>query len=331
MDMNEIIAKYLAGLANIKEKEQLLAWLKEDKENRRLFALYQNIWRNSIAQKELQNIDVDAAYKKIHKQINNRVTLHRAYVVFQRIAAILLVPLLISTIYLWTVQTKDTHSIMYQEVYTAHGTRSKIVLPDSSVVWLNSGTYMKYPQNFQYNRKLELKGEAYFQVQANPQNPFVVKTNLLDVMAVGTKFNVEAYPNDSLIAVSLIEGDVKIQKQEKPITYLTPNHRFVYNKTLDLSSIEKSNNQVWTAWIDGMLVFRNNKLSDVFRQIGRKYNVSFDVIDPIILDYKYHATFHNESLDDILALLQCSAPITFETTAMEIENQKCKIIKVYCK
>lgn len=331
MDMNEIIAKYLAGLANIKEKEQLLAWLKEDKENRRLFALYQNIWRNSIAQKELQNIDVDAAYKKIHKQINNRVTLHRAYVVFQRIAAILLVPLLISTIYLWTVQTKDTHSIMYQEVYAAHGTRSKIVLPDSSVVWLNSGTYMKYPQNFQENRELELKGEAYFQVQANPKNPFVVKTNLLDVMAVGTKFNVEAYPNDSLIAVSLIEGDVKIQKQEKPITYLTPNHRFVYNKTLDLSSIEKSNNQVWTAWIDGMLVFRNNKLSDVFRQIGRKYNVSFDIIDPTILDYKYHATFHNESLDDILTLLQCSAPIIFETTALGTENQQPKIIKVYCK
>lgn len=198
------------------------------------------------------------------------------------------------------------------DVYSAEGTVTRIILPDSSVVILNSGSHIQYAKNFtsEQKRDVRLNGEAYFKVSHDPDRPFEVSVwDALRVTALGTEFDVRSYDTDSSIDVTLASGKVELAKGNKKY-YMLPGQIARAKKDIDSECIiSEANIYERIAWIDGKLVFRRAKLKDIVNQLSRNFNAEIILRGSEIENYEYSATFKDESLEDILSLLEMTAPI----------------------
>lgn len=316
-NIEPIIFKVFTGEATQEEAEAIKLWIEECEENKKLFYQLKNIWDVANSPFEPESIDVDQAYANVFSRISEpkiAVAKQKKFMYYwQRAAAIAVVPLIFLSVYLFmSPKEKKEYTMEYQEVFSPYGTRSFLNLPDSSKVWLNAGSSIKYPIRFAHGERLvTLKGEAYFEVKSDEQNPFVVHTSNLDVRATGTKFNVDAYENDKRTAVTLVTGTVNVRSGNKSMQ-LKPNERIDYEHSTTKFNLSKTDTYKWCAWKDGILAFRNDKLEYVFKRLGQMYNVDFIIKDPYIETYVYHATFEGESLDEILHLLELSAPLHYK-------------------
>lgn len=264
--------------------------------------------------KEMESIDVLGAYNRAQvkiKMTRRKLLVHR----MMRIAAFLTMPLFLSSLilgYLYFHGTEDDQK--YAEVIAATGSVIRYELPDHSVVWLNSGTTLRYPTVFSKgNRNVELSGEAYFEVQADEERPFYVKTpGGLSVYVYGTRFNVSAYENDSYIETVLETGKVNvISPDRETVTQLVPGERLLYDK--QEQKLLKSQVDIYekVAWKDGKLIFRNAPLDEIFKRLARHFNVEIQFSNQSGKEYKYRATFRNETLPQILDYLAKSAALNW--------------------
>ena len=288
--------------------------------------------------KEMESIDVMGAYQQAQTQIktNRRRSMYNQ---LMRYAAFLTIPLLLSSLilgYLYWGAT-DTEE-KYAEVMAATGSVIRYELPDHSVVWLNSGSTLRYPTVFKKdNRNVELKGEAYFEVESDKKHPFIVKTKQLTVEATGTAFNVNAYAPDHVAAVTLVKGKVAVTLDQKKTISLSPGEKIDYNLGTALYNVNKTNTYKWCSWKDGILIFRDDPLEYVFKRLGQTYNVEFILKDAELGKYSYKATFEGESLNEILRLLEMSAPIRCKevsnrnTNNEKFEKQRIEVSRIVRK
>jgi ferric-dicitrate binding protein FerR (iron transport regulator) len=332
--IEEIITKVFNGQASAEETEQVAVWLKQDVANKTYFAQLKNIWDVSHPPFNPEAIEVDRAYHRVMKQIEPRTyTLKPLLVWWQKTAAILLIPLSLLLGYLLIVNHQSRSDLVWQEVSSPYGMTSQITLSDGSTVWLNSGSKLKYPVKFDANeRKVTLSGEAFFKVQSDKKHPFIVSAENIKVVATGTQFNVEAYRQDTIRAVTLVEGKVDISVDEDQLESLSPSQRLVYNSVRNKYVLSETETLQWSAWKDGMLIFRDQPLVDVFKRISRTFNVDIQVKDQLVAQQQYRATFTGESLDEILRLLKLSSPIQYKRIAVDgqfPEGVKKERIEVY--
>lgn len=168
---------------------------------------------------------------------------------------------------------------LFNRLIVPFGKRSKIILSDGSVVHLNAGTKFIFPKKFTSNKRtVFLSGEAFFEVAANKEKPFVVKTieEKILIEVLGTKFNVSAYPIDSDVLTVLTEGKVAIS--EKRIfrtkkTILKPGQLASWNKNNESIHIKEVNTDNYTLWTSGLLYFESESIVNIVRKIERFYNV----------------------------------------------------------
>ena len=198
-DIEIIISRYLSKEATPEEIKVLDDWISATPENYRSFLSQKNVWEVSHPAFNPEEIDVDNAHRKVMEQIlhPNQPVSVRPKLSFlhywQQVAAILLLPLLILSAYLYFKPASQIAET-YQELFTPYGTWSVVNLPDGSKVWLNAGSSLKYPTQFNdKQRVVSMQGEAYFEVESDKEHPFIVKTKQLTVEATGTAFNVNAY------------------------------------------------------------------------------------------------------------------------------------------
>lgn len=265
--------------------------------------------------KEMESIDVPGAYARAQHSIRKERR-HRLYIRLTRYAAMLALPLLISSVtlgYLYFHQPES--SIQYAEVTAATGSIMRYELPDRSVVWLNSGTTLRYPTVFSKdNRSVELKGEAYFEVEANPECPFYVNTaEGLSVLVYGTKFNVAAYEEENCIETVLEKGKVNVIVPEQGTVVLAPGDQLLYDKESHKLTQNKVDIYEKVAWKDGKLIFRNATLEEIFKRLERHFNVDIQFNNKSGKEYKYRATFRDETLSQILDYLAKSASMKWRT------------------
>jgi len=258
---------------------------------------------------------------------------------WQKIAAVFLIPFMLLSAYFFFKKDKVVYpEKTFQEIFSPYGTHSKVDLPDGSTVWLNAGSSLKFPTDFiPGEREVYLKGEGYFEVKSDEKNPFLVYAGKLNVRATGTRFNVEAYESDSLLAVTLVEGMVDVTIGNNKPFDLLPGERMGFNIFTSECRIIKTDSYKWYAWKDGTMVFRDDPLSYVFERIGKTFNVNINVNDPEIASFPYRATFGEESLDEILRLLKLSAPIDYKKADRatnkdgQYTKQNIEVIKVQRK
>ena len=232
-----------------------------------------------------------------------------------RYAAFLTIPLLLSSLilgYLYFGGTEDEEK--YAEVMAASGAVIRYELPDHSVVWLNAGSTLRYPTVFRKNnRNVELKGEAYFEVQADKERPFYVRTsNGLSVYVYGTKFNVAAYDDDDYIETVLEKGKVNVITPTQETIVLAPGEQLLYDKNSQKTTKNKVDVYGKVAWKDGKLIFRNASLEEIFKRLERHFNVEIQFDNRYGKEYKYRATFRTETLPQILDYLARSADMKWK-------------------
>lgn len=158
-----------------------------------------------------------------------------------------------------------------------YGGEYKLVLSDGTKVYLNSGTKIKYPNYFADNqRSIELEGEAYFDVVKNDK-PFIVHTENIDIKVLGTTFNVKAYKDERYVNTTLVEGKVKVKTNRNNKEYImVPDYNLNYDTQTYKVLNEKVDTNLYTAWIRGQFVFRNQKMEDITSQLARWYDVKID-------------------------------------------------------
>lgn len=317
-----LIAKNLNGVAELDEVFQLNVWIESSEENRKYYDQIKNIWDASENRIEYANLDESKALKNTLKRIKQVPVRENFWFLWQRVAAILIIPLLIGSL-LWMrsvsiSQKKTSNEVVFNEVHAAFGTRSQLRLSDSSLVWLNSGSTLRYPVKFENNqRKVFLSGEAYFEVESDESKPFIVETRTLQIIATGTKFNVQEYYTQPVSEVMLLSGKITVNEcnnsseDNSSISELKPNQFLSFNRETREKHIINEDVLRYVAWKDGRLVFRNDPLEKVLEKLSLMFNVEIDLQGEQLKNYRYHATFQDESLEEILKLLKISAPINF--------------------
>ncbi|MDC1105812.1 DUF4974 domain-containing protein [Prolixibacteraceae bacterium] len=224
------------------------------------------------------------------------------------------------TMYLMERNEVDKYSALASlpiRVQTSTGAPSKVILPDGTEVWVNSSSKLSYPSVFSQDcREVHLEGEAFFHVTKN-STPFVVHAPRCDVKVYGTMFNVDAYPDEKRSIVALKEGSVSITGDEIEEQFLKPGMVAEIEKGMEVQIHESNHLQQYDDWKDGEVSFKGYPLKDITNRLGRKFGVEFVYNDPEISNYTYDLSISTESLNDILELLEFTAPITFDHDDMD--------------
>lgn len=231
-----------------------------------------------------------------------------------RIAAILIPFIIVAGGYFYYSQHKTT------EITVAYGKTRHLLLPDSSEIWINAGSTIKYPKTFSEDkRQIYLEGEAYFSVKKDQAKPFIVRTNQLSVKVLGTKFNVKAYPDDETVTATLTSGKVEVSTSARKGQLLQSNEQLIYNVYTSALTIENISPAETDAWLNGQLLFINSSFKDIMQTLERHFNITIDNQTNIPLDKQYTVKFlKGESLNDILQVLQDVAGFSYQQQGTNI-------------
>lgn len=210
-------------------------------------------------------------------------------------------------------QLPEKQTAGQQELHVPAGQRARITLPDGSVVWLNAGSTLIYPSVFESERKVSLTGEGYFDVAAHPDKPFIVSAGAVDIMALGTLFDVYNYPEAGYISTSLIRGAVKVYKPNgsPEEIVLRPNQQLFYEH--GQFRLETFLDEGKLLWKEGIYSFKKEPIDKIIKKLELYYDVKIQVKDPQILTYEYTGKFRqNDGVLEILRIIQKIHPFKIE-------------------
>lgn len=310
-----IIRKYLSGRFSPKTEEKVQRWIIKDKypeEKEKASLAY---WNEVEAKSDT---DTYLALERVNKRIGHQKM--RPLPLRQkigRVAAVLIPLFILAGGYLYHTSTRN-HLI---EISAAYGEKKHLLLPDSSEIWLNAGTVIKYPKRFSDSqRTVHLNGEAYFSVKKDAAHPFIVNTPQLSVKVLGTKFNVKAYADDNSVTTTLTSGKVEVTSPTQASRILKPNEQLTYDKRTSSISIMEIPANDTDGWITGKLIFTHAPFTEIIRTLERRYNVTFTTSVNIPASKRYTVRFlKNETLDEILTVLKEMIGFRYRQEGNEIE------------
>jgi transmembrane sensor len=208
------------------------------------------------------------------------------------------------------------NELVYNEITIPNGKKLKLELSDNSIVWLNSGTYFKFPQQFISSKKTRsvfLVGEAFFEIAKDKTLPFIVNAGELDVKVLGTKFNVSAYEANDAVATTLVEGSVSVCRDLVPEikTVLVPNEQLRYNIQLKSMTKEIVEVTIYTAWMEGKLIINNLRFKEILRRLERRDDITIINKAKNLDNEMFRGAFKNESVEEVLQTMAISTPFNY--------------------
>lgn len=264
------------------------------------------IWNEYPAKADTNTYhSLKATQEKIRQNKSSHKRLSLLYKL-SRIAAILIIPLLsLAGSYLYIKH--NTYNPELIQCFVPEGEKQELILPDGSIVNINSGSILIYPKEFKGDtRSLYLAGEANFTVKKDQAHPFIVKTSYLKVQALGTKFNVQAYSESDKIITTLENGAIKINKIEdnENSFILSPNEQLEYNYKTNIFEKRTINAANYSGWIKGELNFINMPLKEILATIQRKYAVDFIINSRLFTTDLYTIKFRqDEDINTVMKIL----------------------------
>jgi len=317
--MEELILKYLKGEASENEMLEIETWVKESPINRKEFAAKVNLYALSA------NINGKADISDLGKITSAIRRLERRRRVLRYFAAAVMASALIVGAGLYSTYKiggykNEVAYILEQsnttlEYSTPYGVKSKISLPDNSVVWLNSGSKISFPSKFSGNQRLiSFSGEGFFSVEKDSLRPMqIVTPGGVTVNVLGTKFNLNTYTEDSSMSLLLLSGKVNIKMNNgRVIENIKPSEKIVIDKVAKSSRVNPVKDTLsTTGWREGWLIFDDLTLKEVFVKMKRWYGISIKVDDSSILDKRLSAKFREESASQVLDLMHKTQLINY--------------------
>lgn len=212
-------------------------------------------------------------------------------------------------------KTTDNRQARINKLTTPRGGEFKIVLEDSTEVWLNAESQLVYPENFQEGeRQVTITGEAYFKVAKDSLRPFYVKSGDMTVRVYGTEFNINAYAEEKQIYTTLISGSIALQPLDgsKAELVLTPGHQAIFHKN-DLSTVVRSvDTRAVTSWHAGRFAFEEQTLSQIMRTLSRWYKFDYEFEDEQLAHIVFKGSAPRyANLSEVLSILEKSGGIRF--------------------
>ncbi|NWJ52184.1 MAG: FecR family protein [Bacteroidetes bacterium] len=359
INYEELIHRFLFHEASADEIRILREWIRNDAENQKDFEQYRSI--RQLVQRACRNNEYDeqTAWDKLKRSIlfSDDVILPRRFYLQQlsKIAAIFVLAFFsgILTLYFINRPAKQYQEMTYSEHKVSYGSKSQLVLPDGSKVWLNAGSKLRYSLQFnQTIREVYLEGEGFFDVSKNKDKPFLVRTTGVTIKVLGTAFNVKAYPDEKTIETSVERGLVQVISNSPSVTgtqkiFLHANQKAIFekfdHKKLNNSSTGTSpvmimkndtigmikpmaiadavNVTAISSWKERRWIIERERLEDLAVKIERRYDVKILFGDDRLRSYIFSGVLEDESLEQILNIIRLSAPINYEI------NQK--VVKLY--
>ena len=317
-----IIAKSFKGEADQEELDELTAWLDEDETNSEVYGEIFRVYKLTSFLPPYFEPDQKKAWASINKRIKNRNGVKHFVSRFHYAAAVLVIVLLSVTFFKFYASHLNELSRQYTEIIAPEGQKTKVVLPDGSSVWLNSGSVLKYNGTFNVKDRevLLVEGEAFFDVAKNKSKRFRVNIGNLFVDVHGTAFNVKNYKEDNIQEITVSEGRVAITDNKKELGLLTRGDQAVLDKKTQRLSFGKGDPEAISSWINDELKFDNTPLSEVVMYLERWYGVNIEVEPSSVLE-KHHYTFRikTESLTEILEKMKVITPIIYEIDGKEVK------------
>ena len=292
-NISKIIKMFLSARFPSETEEKVQKWIIKDQNQQAKAKASLDYWNeldveaDSSTYVSLERVNLRTGYNKEH------LTNVASYQKFARVAAVI-VPLFLLAGGMFYYLSPRNEMI---EVSVAYGEQKRLILPDSSEVWLNAGSSILYPETFAKDkRQVILNGEAYFSVKKDTASPFIVETSQLSV---------KAYPNDEKITTTLTSGKVEVSVRSQPPHILKPDEQLTYDKKssdIHISVIDTNDTNCWMA---GKLVFTNASAGEIFRTLERHYNTTIDNTAIIPASKRYTVKFlKDESLNEILNILK---------------------------
>ena len=309
IDKNRIL-QYFNGSSKEDEDYIATSFLNE-KNEAEIEAIARKNWQDTPSSK----VDLQHVLNRIHFQINTYSTIRTAkgklIAAYSRVAAILLIPLLIGSIYMLSQTLNQvTH---FAEISAPRGSRIQFTLPDGTHGFLNGGSSLKYPTNFTKRRQIELIGEGYFEVKKDEKHPFTVQTHHADIRVLGTKFDVCAYKRDQEVITTLEEGSVQVlNKKRDQRMVLHPGEQNRINTITGEMKSQSVKTNLYTSWKENMLRFNNTPFAEVVKKMERWYGVKIVLDKSLQYSENYTMTIRTESLRELLELLKITTPMEYE-------------------
>ena len=333
MKHTEDIFNVVAGNSDTKTKRITFEKIDREDDSKDEYNRLKNTWALLACEKEMPAYKVEEMYLDFKQQLDLRKPGRRINIaLYLKYAAIILVTIGLTSILFYTQNFglfKNHEQVHHTTVVAENGQRSKVILPDSTVVWLNSGTTITYNSDFaRKNRDIKLVGQAFFQVTRNRDLPMLVSCGDLWVKVLGTRFDVNGYNTNKAIEVSLSSGSIELlhSNDEKFICKLSPGEKAEYNVKSGNVSVQTVNLDRVAAWIDGILYFNDSPMRDVLEQLERKYNIEIEVKYPQIYKSVFTATIKNESLEEIFKSIEYSCLVRCQIVRGKEDTLKTKVI-----
>jgi len=324
-----LIIKVLQGEASPEEQRIANEWLDKNPKNKRVYESYEALLLLTHSKKV--NYDTEKAWEKIQLRIKNatsrsapqksilagkRKTIIR-YASISGIAALLVLAIAIFPLLKSQPQMLQiTSDLALSDPHS---------LPDGTVVSLNSGSLINYPERFTGEfREISIFGEAFFEVSRNTERPFVIHAEGLDIRVIGTSFNVEAYPGSDYVKVTVNTGKVLVYPSGSDAdaqtsgSYLTAGEMATFSKESAVILKGTNDNLNFLSWKTGILTFRETRLTDVFKALESKYKTRFTAENQNVLNQRLTARFENETIEEVLETLSLIFNVKFEKKENEI-------------
>ncbi|MDR0393855.1 MAG: FecR domain-containing protein [Tannerella sp.] len=301
--MDRRIIQYFDDELTEKERIELLSELENNPVLKEDLLHYQN--QRAILSLSPENMDTKAgseglrAFARVRRKKN-------IYLVARAVAGYAAL-LCVAVVVTWKVARPDREVVRQetagmQELFVPAGQRARLTLPDGTIAWLNAGSVLQYPSFFEKERKVSLSGEAFFDVAADPDKPFIVSAGGMDIRALGTRFNVYSYPKAEYTNVTLLQGKVKVYNRgaESEGIILEPGQQlFCTNERFDLQAFTDKD---YLLWRDGVYSFKKERLDVIVKKLELYYDVDIVVKDSQILKYEYTGKFRQR--DGIMEILR---------------------------
>ena len=309
----DIAAKQLQGKATPAEQEALRLWLAQDPVHAEQFQAQQRLWELTPPPVPALEVDTAAAWQKVKGRLQAQpekpepkvIPIYRTLL---RVAAS--VALLIGLA--WIMQLYFFPYYGMQVVRSGNG-KIAVVLPDSSQVWLNRNSLLAYDPDFDGDeRVVQLEGEAFFEVQRNPQRPFIIQAEAANTRVIGTSFNLRAYPTEETVELAVATGKVAFVATEATAeAIVTPGYAAVLNKQSNrINKFTISSENDW-AWQSGRLQFNGQPLGEVTEVLERYYGVQLQIQNEALTDCRFTGSFKDAALEEVLQVLEATLQLEY--------------------
>lgn len=321
IDIERTIHDYIKGNSSSGDKKIIYEWINENPETRKRVFRDKDLWEASqIGSEQFSEIEKEQ-WLNLQKRITQRKTRKFSLLEIARIAALIFLTLGIGWMShsFYASGLFSTHNTEQRTVKAGKGLIKEIFLADGTHVWLNSDSRLSFPSVFtENNREVNLQGEAFFEVTANKEKPFWVKTQNHTIKVVGTKFNVCEYPECKIIETTLVEGKVKIITGNI-IKDLLPGQQSSFNTETSRIKISEKDFKIYTAWKDGRYEFTNESIDKIFKIIERWWDVKIIYPEAELRNDKISGVLkRHKPIEQLFSLVEQLLPIQYEIKNDEI-------------